>query len=223
MAKILVVEDDVGVLEMLCSYLESQHHIIESAREGRQALDLLTTYEYDLVILDLNLPDMDGIEICQKYRAAGGAARTLMLTGRRSVEDKEQGFDVGADDYLTKPFDVRELNARIKALMRRSAEVTTDVLRIGEIEIDVSNHVICKNGAPVDLGRREFALLEFLMRNPNTVFSAEALLDRVWDSDVDSEETVKTCVYRIRAKLGLSDQPPTIVNIRGFGYKFLPG
>ncbi len=223
MAKILIVEDDTNLVEVLRDHMQAEHHTVEVISDGQMALDLLRTYEYDVVILDLNLPSMGGVEICQKYRFHGGAARVLMLTGKKAIEEKEVGFEAGADDYLTKPFSVKELIARVRALMRRTREVVSDEITIGGLTMVPRNFHATKNGDVLRLTPKEFALLEFLMRHPNEVFKGDALLDRIWPSDTDaSPDTVKSYIHRIREKLGTGKSLPTIATAHGAGYKLVP-
>lgn len=221
MAKILVVEDDESLLETICDYLGAQDYIVEGTSNGVDALNFLKSYDYDLIVLDLNIPGIDGISLCESYRARGGKARTLMLTGRKSIESKVQGFDAGADDYLTKPFDIKELGLRVRALMKRVVSSDKEILQSGRLALDTRNHQVTVDGATVALARQEFALLEFLLRNRDEVFSTDALLDKVWRSDANAgPEAVKACVYRIRTKLGLNDEAPTIRSVHGVGYRF---
>ncbi len=223
MAKILIVEDDSSLVEVLRDHMKAEHHTVEAAVDGLVALDLLQTFEYDVVILDLNLPSLNGLDICRKYRFSGGAARILMLTGKSSVDEKEVGFEAGADDYLTKPFSVKELVARVRALMRRTREVVSDELKIGGLKLVPRSFHATKNGAPMKLTPKEFALLEFLMRHPNEVFNGDALLDRIWPSDSESSpDTVKSYIHRLREKLGSDQLLPSIGTVHGAGYKLVP-
>jgi DNA-binding response OmpR family regulator len=166
------------------------------------------------------LPELSGIELCRQYRSRGGTAPVLMLTGKGTISDKESGFDAGADDYLTKPFHMKELSMRLRALLRRATAFTGDVLRVKDIELEPSNHRATRNGADLNLLPKEFALLEFLMRHPNQVFSAEALLSRVWASETDTTvDAVSTCIKRLRKKIDSEDQPSLIRTVHGVGYK----
>jgi DNA-binding response OmpR family regulator len=220
MAKILVVEDDLGLSRMVRDWLTFEHHLVETADNGREGLDKLNFYEYDAIILDWELPELSGIELCRQYRSRGGTAPVLMLTGKGTISDKESGFDAGADDYLTKPFHMKELSMRLRALLRRATAFTGDVLRVKDIELEPSNHRATRNGADLNLLPKEFALLEFLMRHPNQVFSAEALLSRVWASETDTTvDAVSTCIKRLRKKIDSEDQPSLIRTVHGVGYK----
>lgn len=220
MAKVLVVEDSQSVGDLVTSWLTSQNHIADWVKAGDEALLLLKEYPFDLIILDINLPGKDGYEICKEFRDAGGKTPILMLTGKNTIQEKEQGLDLGADDYLTKPFDVRELGARIRALLRRPAIVTTNSIELGNISIDAKERTVSVNKSSVDLAPKEFALLEFFAKHPNQVFSPEAILDRVWNSDSDATaDSVRVYINRLRNKLGNHKETPSITNVFGVGYK----
>lgn len=222
MPKILIVEDDVKLGQMLARYLKSQLHIVDFVEGGVDALALLNEYTYDLIILDILLPDLDGLTVCRQYRESGGQASILALTGRTTVPEREEGLDAGADDYLTKPFDVRELGARVRALLRRGRLLTSQALSLGELTIDVKGRTVVRCGVELELAPKEFALLEFFMRNPNQVFSADALLDRVWRSDADTSiGSVRVYINRLRAKLGVVAGCPSVETVYGVGYKLL--
>lgn len=202
MAKILIIEDNEDVLDTISTYLTFEHYSVESLTSGTEAVQHLRTFPYDAVILDWDLPGMSGIEILKSARAAGLKTPILMLTGKDSLVQKEAGLDSGADDYLTKPFQVRELGARIRALLRRTSGATDNVLKAGDITLDPEKHRAYKSGQPVELTPAEFDILEFLMRNKNKVFSAEALLNRVWPSDSEATtEAFKSAMKRMRKKV----------------------
>lgn len=220
MSKVLVVEDDKNLVSLLKDQLESHNYVVEVAEDGEYALALMRTYQYDLVVLDWQLPGMEGIELCRAYRLNGGKGRVLMLTGKNTIDDKEVGFDAGADDYLTKPFHVRELLARLRALMRRKPEVSTDEVVVGSLTIAPRTFKVTVNGEEVRLTPREFALLEFLARHPGEVFDPDSLLDSIWPSDTEaSKANIKTYVHRIREKLAGQQGAPSIVTVHGAGYR----
>lgn len=217
MSKILLVEDDSDLAGMVKLNLLREHSTVEVVHSGEDALDVLAVSAYDLIILDWNLPGKSGIEVCQWYRQHGGTSPVLMLTGKSADVDKEKGLDGGADDYLTKPFSMRELAARVRAVLRRSSTVTSNILTHGSYKIDPFKFHIEKGGAPVTLQPREFALFEFLMRHPGEVFSAEALLERIWRSDSEATlDALRACIKRIRKKL---DDPDVIETVHGVGYR----
>jgi len=174
------------------------------------------------VILDWNLPGMTGIEICKKYRATRGTSPILMLTAKDQIVEKEAGLDSGADDYLTKPFSMRELSARLRALTRRTYASVGDILQAGKVSLDPIRHRVWRDGNEVHLLPKDFELLEFLMRHPDQVFSTEALVQRVWNFDADvTSNAVRSSVRRIRRELDESDDEDKsiIENVRRVGYR----
>jgi len=220
MAKILVVEDEQDLSGPVRDWLGREHHLVEVVDNGPDALDRLRIYKYDVVILDLMLPGLSGMEVCRRFRSAGGTTPILMLTAKTTVEDKEAGLDAGADDYLTKPFHLKELSARVRALLRRPAPVSGNVLNVRSLVLDTSACRVTKDGHELHLLPKEFSLLEFLMRHPNQVFSADALLDRVWASDTSAlPDTVRTHIKTLRKKIDDEDSPSFIRTIHGVGYK----
>ncbi|MBS1992342.1 MAG: response regulator transcription factor [Cyanobacteria bacterium SZAS LIN-3] len=220
MAKVLVVEDDTALQRMISDWLTLEHYSLELAGDGKDALEKLKFYQYDVVILDWQLPGMSGIEVIREYRSAGGKTPVLMLTGKSTIPDKEEGFDSGVDDYLTKPFHMKELSARLRALLRRPTTLVTEVLEYGALHMDRRTHVVLIHGKAVDLKPTEYALLEFLMRHPGQVFAAEVLLDRVWSSQSDSSvDALTTCIKRLRKKISVEGQESIIKTVYGVGYK----
>lgn len=220
MAKILVVEDEHDLAMPIKDWLTREQHVVEVVDNGIDALDRLKVYKYDVVVLDLMLPGMSGIEVCRRYRSEGGGSSILMLTSKNTVEDKEFGLDAGADDYLTKPFHLKELSARIRALLRRHTQSNSRELRAGDLVLDIVSRTVMMGGTEVHFVPREFSLLEFLMRHPNQVFSAEALLDRVWASDtMASPDTIRTYIKILRKKLGSEGKDSLIRTVHGVGYK----
>jgi len=220
MAKILVVEDDESLSRMVSEWLIGEHHTVECSFDGADALEKLQFYDFELIILDLNLPSMGGIKILQAFRASGKQTPVLILTGQDKIEDKEIGLDSGADDYLTKPFHMKELSARVRAVLRRPTNYVGDKLASGALELDPGNHSVKVDGNEISLLPKEFALLEFLMRHPDQVFSADALLNRVWSSASDSSiDALTTCVKRLRKKIDKDGQPSFIKTVHGVGYK----
>lgn len=223
MAKVLFVEDEKALSDVVVDWLTAQQYIVEHVADGQEALHRLNCYQYDVVILDWGLPGISGIEVCQQFRSKGGATPVLMLTGKRDVDDKEAGLDAGADDYLTKPFHMKELAARLRALLRRPQAVVSNQLTARDVVLDPTTHRVTKGGAEVNLLPREFALLEFLMKHPSQVFSADALLDRLWASESDATSgTIRTYVNRLRNKIDTEGQPSLICTVHGIGYRFDP-
>lgn len=220
MAKILLVEDDLDLCTTICDRLKAEQHLIEVVHDGKEGADRLRLYSYDFVILDWNLPGMIGPEICREYRHRGGSTPVLMLTGRGEVQDKETGLDAGADDYLTKPFSTRELAARIRAILRRPAAVLDDCLTEGNVTLNTVKHTVQVAGEPVHLHPKEFAILELLLKNRTQVFSADALLDRLWKSESDATvDSVRTTIKRLRQKIDREGQSSLIKTVHGIGYK----
>lgn len=220
MAKILVVEDDRLVAQAVVDALKFAQHIVECVDDGKEGLDRLLLYHYDIAILDLNLPSMTGLEIARNYRASGGMLPLLMLTGRGDISDKESGFDSGVDDYLTKPFDVRELIARVRVLLRRPQQTLPDSITIGNLSLNVREGTATFHDKEVRLLKKERTVLEFLMRHPNQIFSVQELLNRLWSSESDSsEDAVRQCIARLRSKLSEGEQNSPIVTVKGLGYK----
>lgn len=220
MPKILIVEDEVALIDVMTDYLKAQSFLVDHVGDGNDAIRQLKNYEYDLIILDWNIPGCDGIHVLKAFRDNGGLAPVLMLTGKREIDDKEKGFDAGADDYLTKPFNMRELLVRVKALLRRPRTTTTELLKVRDVELDPVNHRVRKAGVEVVLPPKEFALLEFLISHPNQVFSAEALMQRVWPTDSEaSPQSIRIHVTRLRGKLDKDDQASIITTVHGVGYR----
>ena len=220
MSKILIVEDEVDLADQLRKSLVRDHHVVEVVHNGNAAVDTLRVSSFDLIILDWMLPGQSGIEVCRFHRNRGDVTPVLMLTARSSIEDKEQGLDSGADDYLTKPFNLREFGARIRALLRRG-KTTSNVLTSGELELDPAARKLTYQNKEIHLEPKEFNLLEFLMRNADQVFSADALITRVWESSTEvSSDAIRVYVRGIRKKLDEPAGKSFIVTVHGSGYKF---
>lgn len=223
MAKILIVEDDNELVMLLREWLGAQNYTIDVTSDGRDGLEFIRRGGYDLIILDWNLPGCDGVEICRSYRNNGGVTPILMITAKDKIDDKEEGFDAGADDYLTKPFSMRELSARLRALLKRPPAVVSPVLTMHGIELHAGKYIVRKNNAEVKLMRRDFELLEFFMRHPGQFFSVDSLLDRIWSLDSEAtSDAVRSAVKRIRKSLDdeSADESSSIIeNVRRIGYR----
>lgn len=220
MAKILVVEDEVHLAELTSNWLRRDHHLVEVVHDGDSALHQLKISSYDIVVLDWMLPSRSGIEVCKGYRSAGGGAWVIMVTAKEQLEDMEIGFQAGADDYITKPFQLKELSMRIAAHLRRTEKAEHSKFVIHDIEIDINEHEVRKHGTEVHLLPKEFRLLEFFVRHPHRVFSAEELLTAVWESDsLAQNDTVRGHVTRLRKKLDTEGKPSVIKTVHGVGYK----
>lgn len=219
MAKILLVDDDQEMIESLSHWLQTENHLVETCLTGETALEIIGYSAFDLIILDWTMPGISGLEVCKRYRAAGGETPILFLTGKADVEDKAFGLDSGADDYLTKPFDLREVSARVRALLRRFKSLEVGTLKFADLELDSKSRKVFRQEEEIKLPPREFALLEFLMRNKNEVFSSEQLAKQVWSSEAfATDQTVRTCVKRLRDYLNRDGQTAYIVNQHGHGY-----
>ncbi len=221
MAKILLVEDDAALAEVTNFGLQSQGHIVQIASNGDDALLNLRVNKYDLVILDWMMPNLTGIEVLTSYRKQGGKTPVLMLTAKARLEDKEQGLDAGADDYLTKPFEHRELQARVRALLRRPTSLAATVLCVSDITLDPASCVVTKEGNEIKLRPKVYSLLEFLMRHQDQVFSADAILERVWlDDAMVSTDTVRAHFKLLRKSLGIKEGT-LIRTVRNRGYMLM--
>ena len=220
MAKILLVDDDLSLLETLSEWLVGEHHVVDAVSSAQEARERLEQITYDVVVLDWRLPDGEGPKICQEFRANKGTAPVIMLTARADIADKEHGLDMGADDYLTKPFNPKELSARIRALLRRPHQVQDNVRKVGNFTLDPGSFRVTRDGKEIQLLPKEFALLEFFMRHPGQVFSLETLLDRLWSTDSEaSPETVRVHLTRLRGKIDTEGSPSIIRTIHRVGYK----
>lgn len=226
-ATILVVEDEEPILNLVVAYLKADGFVVHTARDGETALMRAQTLRPDLVVLDLLLPGMDGLEICRRLQRDGGPY-VLMLTARAEEVDKVVGLSVGADDYLTKPFSPRELVARVKAILRRRRHMSggapseSALLTFRDLQIDVARREVQRRGAPVTLTAREFDLLYTLAAMPGRVFTREQLLERVWGHDFDGvDRVVDVHISLLRRKLEDDPAEPTLIQtVRGVGYKF---
>lgn len=220
MPKVLVLEDDIPVANLVADWLRKERFVVDVTHDGEEALDFLGESEYDLLILDISVPGKDGLAVCNLYRKKGGVSPVLMLTGRDRIDQKIEGLDSGADDYLTKPFDIRELASRVKALLRRPPLAQASTIKLGDIELDPTSHCVRKAGVEVELFPKEYAILELMMKNPNQVFSPESLLSRLWATDDNATiDALRQTILRLRRKLEQEGEKPLIRTIRGVGYR----
>ena len=204
--RVLVVEDEVQVARFLRQALEEEGHTVDTAGDGVEANNQAHLNSYDLILLDVQLPRMDGLQVAAELRRSGLQCPILMLTSRDSTQDVVRGLNAGADDYLTKPFALEELLARVNAITRRQLGPATGVLRYQDLEMDRLQRVVKRGGHPLDFSPREFRLLEFLMSRPGVVFSREQLLDAVWGHDrAVTDRTVDVYVLRLRQKIEQED------------------
>ena len=218
--RILIVEDDPRLGPSLKKGLEGNHHAVDLAAEGEDALLMAATTSYDLVILDVLLPDISGFEVCQQLRGRGKNVPILLLTALGEVEHRVKGLDLGADDYLVKPFAFNELEARVRALLRRGTEVKTSTLHFMDITLDTSTHEVRRGERLVPLGNKEYALLEFFLHNPHQVLSRTMIAEHVWDGDTEHLSNVIDVYIRyLRRKLCEYNEPDVIHTVRGSGYQ----
>lgn len=219
MAKVLIVEDHVEEASTLAKWLESKGHAVDVVHSGEDALLLFASYSYELIVLDWLLPGISGLDVCIEYRRKGGKAVVLMLTGRGDVPSKAEGLNSGADDYLSKPYDLRELSARVGALLRRPADNLIEKLQAAGVVLDTGARTATVDGKrTVELSAREYALLEYLLRHQNKIYNARALLDYVWPVETAmSEDTVRSVMRNLRQKLDVGGRE-VIKTIHGSGY-----
>ena len=220
MAGVLLADDSKEVLVMLSSWLKYEDKLtVDTAPNGAAALDFLKTYSYDVVVLDWEMPGVEGVEVCRQFRQLNNQTPVIMLTGRNTTEDKIFGLDAGADDYLTKPFSAEELSARIRALLRRQVAAPIQKLECSGIVLEPDSHAVTANGMPLALSPTEFNLLAFFIQHKSEIFSPEALVARVWgDSDEASVAGVRTTIKRFRRKLEAALGECPLETVRGSGY-----
>ncbi len=220
--RLLVVEDDPSLGQVLVRALRDDGYAVDLADRGVDGRHLVGVNDYDLVILDLGLPDIDGLSLCREWRTGGLAIPVLVLTARDGLSDKVAGLDAGADDYLTKPFDYPELAARLRALLRRPADARPTVVEFGDIRLDPASRRVWRGAITVPVTAREFALLEYLMRRPGEVLPRTELLEHVWDANYDGlSNVVDVHVANLRRKLDLPGSPAPIETVRGVGYQLV--
>jgi two-component system, OmpR family, response regulator MprA len=218
--KILVVDDERAVRESLRRALELEGYEIELAADGNEALYRLeVTEEPDAVILDVLMPGVDGLEVCRRLRGAGSKLPVLMLTARTEVEDRVAGLDAGADDYVTKPFALEELLARMRALLRRTGDADGEVVRFADLELDPATREVTRGGRSIELTRTEFSLLELFMRNPRQVLTRTIIFERVWGYDFGyASNSLDVYIGYLRRKTEADGEPRLIQTVRGVGY-----
>jgi two-component system, OmpR family, response regulator MprA len=218
--KILVVDDERAVRDSLRRALELEGYEIELAENGREALDRLASgLEPDALVLDVLMPGVDGLEVCRTLRRNGSRLPVLMLTARTQVEDRVEGLDAGADDYLTKPFALEELLARVRALLRRSTDGTGEKLRFADLELDPGTREVRRGGDTIELTRTEFSLLELFLMNPRQVLTRSVIFERVWGYDFGfASNSLDVYIGYLRRKTEAGGKPRLIQTIRGVGY-----
>lgn len=224
MKRILVVEDERHLAWLIAEVLGEEGYAAEVVSDGRTALKRALTESFDLLIVDWMLPDLDGVKLIRRMRVAEVGVPVLMLTARGQIEDRVEGLDAGADDYLPKPFAFPELLARVRALTRRPQVETTEVIiRVGDVTLDPTRHVVRRGEERIDLTAKEFALLATLLQRPGQVFTRSVLLDTVWGGTSNVyTNVVELCVSHLRKKLDQNGGPSHIRTVRGVGYAFEP-
>ncbi len=219
MMKLLVVEDDQSLCESVVDWLRTDYEV-EFCADGMEAAEMLNRTKFDVIVLDVGLPSIDGFELCQRYRQAGGQAIVLLLTGKSETDHKVTGLDSGADDYLTKPFSLLELSARLRALSRRTGPLQSNLLCVEKLRLDLKDRKVSYDSMPVTLSPQEFTLLEFRMRHKGQIFSQHDLIDRVWNSSsAVSGESVRKSIARLRKALAVYSGDELVQTISGVGYK----
>ena len=217
--RVLLVEDEPRIAGFIAKGLRERAYAVDLARDGEEALYYAGVNEYDLVILDVMLPVKDGYGVCRELRGSGFRSPILMLTARDAVDDRVAGLDSGADDYLTKPFDFKELLARLRALSRRSTEIRPEVIQVADLTLNPENHAISRAGKRISVTAKEYALLEFLMLNQNRVVNREQIAQHVWDENFDPfSNIIDVYVRRLRTKIDTGFGQPLIHTRRGEGY-----
>jgi len=219
--RILLIEDDVRIAQPLAEDLRNQFHTVDIAQDGIEGWEYSQSVEYELILLDLMLPRLDGITLCKRLRTAQVTSLILMLTARDTTTDKVIGLDAGADDYLVKPFELEELTARIRALSRRSQEVKQPILICGDLQLDLSNCLATYGVQELSLTPKEYMILEYFLKKPNQVLTRSALMDKLWDFDqISGLETIKTHITNLRRKLRTAGSPENLIEtVYGIGYR----
>lgn len=217
--KILLAEDEVDLNNVVTRYLKKNGYSVDSVLDGEEALDYLKYSEYDLVILDIMMPKVDGFEVIKKLRDKGNHTSVLMLTARDSADDKVKGLDLGADDYIVKPFDFNELMARIRAVVRRKYGNSSNKLVIGDLILDTSEKSVTRAGKQIELTGKEYEVLEYLMQSKNRILSRDQIKEHVWDFDYEGDSNIiDVLIKNIRKKIDIEDGKQIIYTKRGLGY-----
>lgn len=217
--RILVVEDEIKLAQAIKRALELQKYSVDTAFDGNSGYDLASGEDYDLIILDIMLPGIEGTAICQKLREEGNTAPIMMLTAKSQISDRVTGLDVGADDYLVKPFSFEELFARVRALIRRPTSSRKSILKVDALTLDTTTFKVKYDSRSVDLSTREFAILQYLMQNKNKVISRDQLIAHAWNYDAEVlPNVVEVHIKHLRDKLSPTNKNPIIQTVRGHGY-----
>ncbi len=222
--KVLLIEDEEKVANFLQKGLKEEQYVVDVAYDGLEGEELAATNDYDIILLDIMLPHKDGIEVLRSLRAQQVNVPVIMLTAKEMVEDKLKGFDAGCDDYLTKPFSFEELLARIRAVLRRGAKSTSNVLTFADLTLDLISHKVIRGGREIELTAKEYALLEYLVRNPNRVLTRTMIAQHVWDYNFDSfTNVIDVYINYLRNKVDRGFPTRLIHTVRGVGYVLKEG
>lgn len=217
--RILVVEDERYLRDLIAKRLKGQGYSVDECSDGEAALAALDEGSYDCVLLDIMLPKKDGLTVLREMRSGHLSTPVMLLTARDSIEDRVSGLDAGADDYVVKPFSFDELDARVRALLRRAADDKNPVLRMADLELDTVRRTVQRAGRPIDLTTKEFSLLEYFMRNPEHVLTREQILNHVWSYDFEGDSNIVDVYIRyLRRKMDRGFDPPLLHTVRGTGY-----
>lgn len=217
--RILVVEDERDLNRIITKHLKKNNYSVDSCFDGQEALDFISYSEYDLIITDIMMPNVDGYEFIDKLRANKNNTPVIMLTAKDTLEDKIVGLDSGADDYIVKPFEFDELLARIRVLMRRNYGLATNIIRIEEVTLDLAKKQVTKSGEIIDLTGKEYEVLEYLMKNKGSILSRDQILNHVWDYEYEgASNIVDVIIKNIRKKLDRGEGNTIIYTKRGLGY-----
>ena len=217
--RVLVVEDELKINRTVCQALREEAYAVDSAKDGEEGEELATINQYDLIILDLLLPKKPGVAVCRSLRDQGVVTPILMLTAKDTLEDRVQGLDSGADDYLVKPFYMDELLARARALLRRETTTKSTRLQVADLQVDTSSHRVTRAGGTIELTSKEYAMLEYFMRNQDQVLTRTMISEHVWDEQFDSlSNIIDVYIRRLRRKIDENYTPRLLHTIRGSGY-----
>jgi heavy metal response regulator len=217
--RVLIVEDEQKVAAFIRRGLKEEGYAVDTAADGQEGFYLASSNPYDIILLDLMLPALDGLTFCRKLRAQRNLTPVIMLTAKDEVSDKVKGLDAGADDYLTKPFSFEELLARIRAVLRKGARQQQTLLQVGDLSLDLLTHKVARSGREIELTAKEFALLEYLMRNPGTVVTRTMISEHVWDINFDTfTNVIDVYINYLRKKVDAGHLPKMIHTVRGRGY-----
>jgi DNA-binding response OmpR family regulator len=220
--RVLLVEDEPGMVQLICQGLNEVNYTVDVATDGCTGLDYACSTDYDALILDIMLPKMDGLQLLQRLRNEGIKTPVLLLTARDQVDDRVQGLDAGADDYLAKPFAFSELLARLRALLRRPPLQLNPILQVADLEMDVATRVVRRAGKQIDLSPREFALLEYLMRHPRQILTRDQIMEHIWNADFYGESNVvDVYIGYLRRKIDQGFDVSLLHTVRGIGYRII--